>query len=227
MATLKMVRKDEFTKEYHCEGTKYLPKCVFSGYRSWYCYVDGKIFWSPVAKYNRNLGQPDGSKVSDLKAWIDGYDAMYEKALAEETAKEEARNAAYQKWVDAKVSFNKSLCVHVDSPKLYNVGDVVSVEMGNVAKPNSYGDSFIKYVTERDYNPTYRAVGEVKHVKTVSNDEFDAFVQNTYNMCFDVVVGGNSDDNVEYVTLVSAPNRSSVVVNQQGYSYVRYVGVIV
>lgn len=236
---------DKMTKWWLDGGTKHLPTIyMLKGGYDWRVYDenDEMIKESLWAKLRTK---------KDAIEWIQGYDQAIDESIANEARLESERLKENAIIREEEQAYNESFIKDVDVVFDKKVGDFINVQMFSLSKLNSFGDgaSFNK----RYGRQLKSSSAKIEHIKEVSQSEYDEFVFDFYgcSLSNSFSGGGTAIDNkeiegydsyfelppelrefynnncYELVTVVIAKNRKPVVVNPQGFTYIRYAGLVI
>ena len=226
------------------DGTKHLPSLYImsSGY-NWCAYdANDKLIYESLCA--------DLRLKKHAVEWLKSYDENKDIELAKEAAEQAEYDAKHAELKRIENEYNESFKKDVDVNFTAQVGDIVRVKMFSLSKLNSLGDAYV-YGLEYNYNPT-NSNAKIEEIKVVSQAEYDAFVDSFYDSSLSSSFsgGGTYIDNAEInkykgyadlpnhlrdyydkncyelVTIVIADKRHPIVVNPQGYTYVRYAGLV-
>ena len=211
---------------------------------SWNAY-DGNGKWLPI-------GNPR-KKEWCIEALYD-YSKAIQNGIDDRQAEEDAymrKNALERAYGEFK---KIEVCMAKDE-NVYNVGDMINIELGSFSKPNSVADYFgVIY----SYDNARKCVAKVINVIEIENSEYDIWIDDFYSgevveKIDGLLIGGGNasdndifegvsmnsifnnehlmkvwnDSNYELVNVIVSKGRKSIMVNPEGFSYVRYMGFAV
>lgn len=225
-------------------GTEHLPTIYLMK-----CAYDWRVYDENDELVKESLWARLRTK-KDAVEWVKGFDNAIDEAKQKELEAEQARQEAVKLELQDEKNFNDMYVTPVKCDFNNKVDDMINVKIFSMSKLNSLGEGYA-YNKKHNKEPQTRQA-KIQEIKKVSCDVYDEFIFDFYNCSLsNSFTGGGSsiddemfegydnyfdltpelkkhyDDNCyELVTIVIAENRKPVVVNPEGFNYIRYAGVV-